>query len=105
MYMFPYSESARNGSVGRLRAHWPCERTPPTTMASQAESRVDSTGSHLDLRIAKDIISTYIDKYTGMTQKYEEFWKAMGNSGHCGPKTEAPGESRDCYPLSPNYWT
>ncbi|GFV93552.1 hypothetical protein TNCV_1988641 [Trichonephila clavipes] len=29
----------------------------------------------------------------------------MGNSGHCGPNPEAPGESRGYCPLSSNYRT
>ncbi|GFW33093.1 hypothetical protein TNCV_2110231 [Trichonephila clavipes] len=45
-----------------------------------AKQRADSTQPEvpLALRRAKSIISTYIDKYTAMTQK-TEFWKAMGN--------------------------
>ncbi|GFY17931.1 hypothetical protein TNCV_3384241 [Trichonephila clavipes] len=38
-------------------------------------------------------------------RKNEEFWKAMGNSGHCRANPEAPVESRGCCPLSPNYRT
>ncbi|GFU28775.1 hypothetical protein TNCV_469311 [Trichonephila clavipes] len=37
--------------------------------------------------------------------KKQEPWKAMENSGQCGPNPETPGESRGCFPLSPNYRT
>ncbi|GFV72249.1 hypothetical protein TNCV_637111 [Trichonephila clavipes] len=49
--------------------------------------------------------STHVYKYTAMTPKNEAFWKAMGNSGDCVPNSEAPGESRGCCRLLPNYRT
>ncbi|GFY02614.1 hypothetical protein TNCV_3504941 [Trichonephila clavipes] len=62
----------------------------------KAKQEAESTQPEvpLTLRRAKNIISTH---------KNEEFSKAMGNSGYCGPNPEAPGESRHCCQLSPNY--
>ncbi|GFU52393.1 hypothetical protein TNCV_3959071 [Trichonephila clavipes] len=33
----------------------------------------------------------------------EKFWKAIGNSGHCGPNPEAPGENRGYFPVM-TFW-
>ncbi|GFX30048.1 hypothetical protein TNCV_2617591 [Trichonephila clavipes] len=37
--------------------------------------------------------------------KHQEFWKAMGNPGHCESYPEEAGESRGCCPLTANHWT
>ncbi|GFS52290.1 uncharacterized protein TNCV_4850181 [Trichonephila clavipes] len=55
----------------------------------------------LNLRRAKSIISTRIDKYSAMTPKTMS-WKSFG---YCGLNHEALGESRGCCPLSNNYRT
>ncbi|GFV44667.1 DDE_3 domain-containing protein [Trichonephila clavipes] len=58
----------------------------------------------LTLRRAKSVISVHIDKYTAMTQKTKSFGKPW-ETVHCGLNLEAPGESRGCCSLSPNYRT
>ncbi|GFU56588.1 reverse transcriptase [Trichonephila clavipes] len=80
---------------------------PGNERANQkAKQRAESTQLEvpLTLRRANSIISTCIGKYPAMT-KNEEFWKAMGKPGNSGPNPDAPGESRDCCPHSPNYRT
>ncbi|GFV88051.1 hypothetical protein TNCV_3242011 [Trichonephila clavipes] len=69
----------------------------------KAKQGAKSTQSEvlLTLRRAKSLISTYISKYTAMTQKTKSFekpWEIL-------PNPETPRESRDCCPLSPNYRT
>ncbi|GFU65758.1 uncharacterized protein TNCV_5058921 [Trichonephila clavipes] len=51
---------------------------------------VDWSGFRRALSV-KRIISTYIDKYTAMTQNTKSFGKPWGNSGQCGLDPEAPG--------------
>ncbi|GFW30238.1 reverse transcriptase [Trichonephila clavipes] len=81
---------------------------PENEIADQKANQRDESiqlEAPLIRRRAKSIISAYTDKYTGMTPKNEELWKAIGNSDLCGPNLVAPGESRDCCPLLPNYRT
>ncbi|GFX60594.1 hypothetical protein TNCV_3061671 [Trichonephila clavipes] len=81
--------SSHVGIAGSERAH------------QNAQQGADSTQLEVPvtLRRAKNIMSTYIDKYDAMTPKTKSF----GNSGHCGPNHEAPRQRRSCCQSSPNY--